>query len=199
MISYIKGILQAKGNDFIIVETGGIGYNITVPITVCENIPETGSEVNIHTYLHVREDSWTLYGFLSEEELKMFKKLITVSGIGPKVAISLVSSVSPSHFVLAVLTDDIDCLTQAPGIGKKTALRIIFELKDKFKKEQGKEIEILSLNIEQKAENKFNDAVGALMMLGYSNQESNKAVSGIYDSEKDLETIIRDALKGMAD
>ena len=78
MISYIKGVLQAKGNDFIIVETGCIVYNITFPITVCENIPETGSEVNIHTYLHVREDSWTLYGFLSEEELKMFKKLITV-------------------------------------------------------------------------------------------------------------------------
>ncbi|HZK28387.1 MAG TPA: Holliday junction branch migration protein RuvA [Thermoclostridium sp.] len=199
MISYIKGILQAKGNDFIIVETGGIGYNITVPITVCENIPETGSEVNVHTYLHIREDSWTIYGFISEEELKMFKRLITVSGIGPKVAISLVSSVSPSQFVLAVLTDDLDCLTTAPGIGKKTALRIIFELKDKLKKEQGKEMKGLSLNIEQKTENKYNDAIGALMMLGYSNQDSNKAVSCIYSSEMDLETIIRDALKGMAD
>jgi len=198
MLAYIKGILQACNNESIIVETGGIGFNVNVPLTVLGKLPETGSEVKIYTYAHIREDGWTLYGFLNDDELKMFEQLLKVSGVGPKAAISLVSYISPSQFGLAVLTDDVDAFVKVPGIGKKTAMRIILELKDKFKKEQGKEIKSLTVRIDEKPENKVHDAVSALMMLGYSSQQANAAVSSVYNSEKDLESIIRDALKSLA-
>ena len=114
----------------------------------------------------------------------MFEQLIKVTGVGPKAAMSLVSYISPSHFGLAVLTDDVDTFVKVPGIGKKTAMRIILELKDKFKKEQGREIKGLSASIEEKPENKINDAVSALVMLGYSSQQANAAVSSVYNGEK---------------
>lgn len=198
MLAYIKGILQARNNESVVVETGGLGFNLTVPLTVVEKLPDTGSEVRLYTYTHVREDGWTLYGFLNEDELKMFEQLLKVSGVGPKAALSLVSYISPSQFGLAVLTDDVDAFVKVPGIGKKTALRIILELKDKFKKEQGKEIRSLTLDTGERPENKVQDAVSALMMLGYSGQEANAAVSSVYNADKDLETIIRDALKSLA-
>lgn len=198
MLAYIKGILQARNDESVVVETGGLGFNLTVPLTVVEKLPDTGSEVRLYTYTHVREDGWTLYGFLNEDELKMFEQLLKVSGVGPKAALSLVSYISPSQFGLAVLTDDVDAFVKVPGIGKKTALRIILELKDKFKKEQGKEIRSLTLDTGERPENKVQDAVSALMMLGYSGQEANAAVSSVYNADKDLETIIRDALKSLA-
>lgn len=199
MLAFIKGILQAKTNDSVIVETGGLGFSIVVPLTAFEKLPGTGSEVKIYTYTHIREDGWSLYGFLNDDELKMFEQLIKVSGVGPKAAMSLVSYISPSHFGLAVLTDDVDAFVKVPGIGKKTAQRIILELKDKFKKEQGKEIKSLTFaDVSEKPENKIHDAVSALMMLGYSSQQANAAVASVYSAEKDLETIIRDALKSLA-
>lgn len=197
MFAYIKGILQAKRNDSIIVEAGGIGYKITVPVTTLEKLPQIASEVKIHIYSHIREDNWTLFGFLSEEELKMFEQLIKVSGVGPKAAIALVSNIPPSRFGLAVLTDDVNAFVKAPGIGKKTAMRIILELKDKLKKEQGEEIKTMAMDIEHKPENKIQEAVGALIMLGYSRQQANVAVSSVYNDDKTLEVIIRDALKSL--
>lgn len=133
MFAYIKGVLAAKGQDYIVVETGSIGYRIVVPTNTFEKLNSIGSEVKMHTYLNVREDGWILFGFLTEEELKMFEQLIKVSGVGPKVAMSVVSVMHPSQFGLAVLTDDVNAFVKAPGIGKKTAMRIIFELKDKSK------------------------------------------------------------------
>ncbi len=200
MLAYIKGILTAKSNDYIIVETGGIGYRINIPQTALEGLSQTGNVVKVHTYLHVREDGWLLFGFLTEEELKMFEQLIKVSGVGPKAAMSLVSYIPPSRFGLAVLTDDVNSFVKAPGIGKKTALRIILELKDKLKKEQGEEIKALSQNsrYNEKSESKVMEAVGALIMLGYSNQDANRAVSAVFSEGKTLEIIIRDALRSMA-
>ena len=200
MLAYIKGILTAKSNDYIIVETGGIGYRINIPQTALEGLIQTGNVVKVHTYLHVREDGWLLFGFLTEEELKMFEQLIKVSGVGPKAAMSLVSYIPPSRFGLAVLTDDVNSFVKAPGIGKKTALRIILELKDKLKKEQGEEIKALSQNsrYNEKSESKVMEAVGALIMLGYSNQDANRAVSAVFSEGKTLEIIIRDALRSMA-
>lgn len=200
MFAYIKGILAYKGNDFIIVETGGIGYRVTVPGTALETLKQSGSEIKVYTYLHIREDAWALYGFLSEEELKMFEQLLKVSGVGPKAAMSLVSHIQPSRFGLAVLTDDADAFVKAPGIGRKTALRIILELKDKLKKDQGNELKNLTIGTdsEEKPGSKIQEAVSALMMLGYSSQEANRAVSSVYNDEKSLETIVRDALKGLA-
>lgn len=200
MFAYIKGILAYKGIDSIIVETGGIGYRVAVPLTTLEVLKQPGQEIKIHTYLHIREDAWLLFGFLTEEELKMFEQLLKVSGVGPKAAMSLVSHIPPSRFGLAVLTDDVNTFVKAPGIGKKTALRIILELKDKLKKEQGEELKTLKIDAdyEEKPGNKIQEAVGALMMLGYSSQEATRAVSSVYSDEKSLETVIRDALKGLA-
>ncbi|NLY18780.1 MAG: Holliday junction branch migration protein RuvA [Clostridiaceae bacterium] len=200
MIAHIKGTLQAKGRESVIIETGGIGYRVFVPLTALESLNQIGAEVKVHTYMHVREDACVLYGFLTEEELKMFEQLIRVSGVGPKAAISLVSYLPPSQFGLAVLTDDADAFVKAPGIGKKTALKIILELKDKLKKEQGEENKKLSLTAgsRERAGNKIQEAVGALMMLGYSSQEANLAVSQVYSEEKSLETIIRESLKSLA-
>jgi len=198
MFAYIKGTLAYKGNDAIVVETGGIGYKVTVPVTALEAL-KVGMELKLHTYLNIREDAWLLFGFLTEEELKMFEQLLKVSGVGPKAAMSLVSHIPPSRFGLAVLTDDADAFVKAPGIGKKTALRIIFELKDKLKKDQGSGLKAISAGADwdEKPAGKIQEAVSALMMLGYSSQEANRAVSSVYSDDKSLETIIRDALKGL--
>ena len=134
MYAYIRGKLEYKSNDSVVIEASGVGYAITVPLSTIENIGSVGEEVKVYTSLHVREDVMALYGFGTREELNMFELLKTVSGIGPKVAISVLSSISPSKFALAVITDDIKTLTQVQGIGKKTAQRIILELKDKIKK-----------------------------------------------------------------
>jgi len=200
MLAYIKGTLQAKSRESVIVETGGIGYRIYVPLTALESLNQIGAEVKVHTYMHVREDACILFGFLTEEELKMFEQLLKVSGVGPKAALSLVSYIPPSAFGLAVLTDDADAFVKAPGIGRKTALKIILELKDKLKKEQGEELKKLSMGAvaPEKPENKIQEAVAALMMLGYSSQEANHAVSNVYSEDKNLEAIIRESLKSLA-
>jgi len=199
MFAYIKGTLEYKCNDYLIVEANGIGYKIFTSISTIETAGRIGEQVKIYTYLYVREDVINLYGFLTQEELGMFELLISVSGIGPKVAISVLSSISPSKFGLAVITDDVKTLTKAPGIGNKTAQRIILELKDKIKNEQ------LSLpdsitggdNVPEKSNSIISEAVSALMVLGYSGAEASRAVSAVYSDNMDLETIIKQSLKKM--
>ena len=199
MFAYIKGTLEYKCSDYLIVEANGIGYKIFTSISTIETAGRVGEQVKIYTYLHVREDIINLYGFLTQEELGMFELLISVSGIGPKAAISVLSSISPSKFGLAVITDDIKTLTKAPGIGNKTAQRIILELKDKIKNEQ------LSLpdgitggeNVPEKSNSIISEAVSALMVLGYSGAEASRAVSAVYSDNMDLETIVKQSLKKM--
>jgi Holliday junction DNA helicase RuvA len=201
MFAYIKGVLAAKGQDYVVIDTGEIGYRISVTSNTLERLDSIGSEVKMHTHLNVREDGLFLYGFLTEEELKMFEQLIKVSGVGPKAALSVVPVIRPSQFGLAVLTDDVNSFVKAPGIGKKTAMRIIFELKDKLKKEIGSDIEAMSgseIAGIDKPEGKIQEAVGALVMLGYSAYEANRAVSRVFSEDKSLEDIIRDALKSLA-
>lgn len=198
MLSYIKGIMEYKHTDHIIVEANGIGYKILTSLPTIQSSNAVGSEVRIFTYLHVREDSIKLYGFLTNEELKMFELLISVTGVGPKVAISLMSVISPSKFSLAVITDDVKTLTKAPGIGNKTAQRIILELKDKIKKEQGEYAEIVGKSeapMIDKETMKAQEAITALMVLGYTPLEATKAVSAVYSDELDIETIIKNSLK----
>lgn len=196
MFAYIKGTLVRKTADSIIIDVNGIGFKVLTAgssLTACN---ETGSEIKLYTCFYVREDTQALYGFLNEDELKMFEQLITVTGVGPKAALSLVSNIPPSKFGLAVLTDDADSFTKAPGIGKKTAQRIILELKDKLKKSNDQFSNIKTENISlQPSINKMQEAVSALIMLGYSSQEANAAVLAVYDEEKSIEQIIKDALK----
>jgi len=200
LFAYIKGRLEYKNNDFLIVESNGVGYRIFTSLSTVSSIGEVGQEVKVYTYLYVREDIISLYGFLTQEELNVFELLISVSGVGPKAAIAVLSAISPSRFSLAVITDDVNTLTKAQGVGKKIAQRIILELRDKINKEQltlntGIEDESKALDTDG---SKISEAVSALMVLGYSPAEANKAVSAVYKEDMDIETIVKNALKGLA-
>jgi len=196
VFAYLKGTLVRKTADSIIIDVNGVGYKVFTAGSALAVCNEIGSDIKVHTCFYVREDTQALYGFLNEEELKMFEQLITVTGVGPKAALSLVSNIPPSKFGLAVLTDDVDCFTKAPGIGKKTAQRIILELKDKLKKlnDQFSDIKTETSGLKPSS-NKMQEAVSALIMLGYSSQEANAAVLAVYAEEKSIEQIIKDALK----
>ncbi|MCX7843702.1 MAG: Holliday junction branch migration protein RuvA [Clostridia bacterium] len=200
MFAYIKGKLEYKYNDFVVVEANGVGYKINTALSTIESIGQIGSEVKLFTHLYVREDIMNLYGFMTQEELGMFELLISVSGVGPKAAVSLLSAVSPSKFGLAVITDDAKTLTKAQGIGTKMAQRIILELKDKIKKEQLAATDSFK---EEKAAvdragSRASEAISALMVLGYTALEASRAVSAVYSEDMDLESVIKSALKGLA-
>ena len=199
MYAYIKGKLEAKGSDYLIIEAGGIGYRIYTSLSTIEAAGQPGQEYKVFTYLYIREDMMSLYGFGSQEELSMFELLLTVSGVGPKAALALLSAVSPSKFGLAVITDDVKSLTRAQGVGTKIAQRIILELKDKIKKQQ------LALNTNTNFDNaaysaegsRLSEAVSALMVLGYTPAEASQAAAAAYKEELDLETIIKNSLKSL--
>jgi Holliday junction DNA helicase RuvA len=199
MFAYIKGKLDYRHGDYIVVEANGVGYKIFTALSTIESIGTAGSEVKIYTHLYVREDIMSLYGFLTQEEIGMFELLISVSGVGPKAAVSLLSSVSPSKFALAVITDDTKTLTRAQGIGNKMAQRIILELKDKIKKEQLSGTTVLKEDELQvnRDKSRAQEAISALMVLGYTALEASKAVAAVYSEEMDLESIIRGSLKNL--
>lgn len=202
MYAYIKGILAEITEDAIIVENQGIGYEIAVPGQVFDYLPSIGEEVKIYTYHYVREDAILLYGFLTKEDVRIFKMLIGVSGIGPKGALSILSVLSTDDLRFAILGDDAKAIAKAPGVGAKTAQRVIIELKDKLSLEDAFEQKLA--NQAQKAE--LNPAVGvkneailALTSLGYSQSEALKVLQGIEISPDDqVEDVLKMALKQMA-
>ncbi len=199
MFAYIKGKLDYRHNDYVVVEANGVGYKIYTALSTLEAIGQPGSDVKIFTHHYVREDMMSLYGFITQEELGMFELLIGVSGVGPKAAVSLISSISPSKFGLAVITDDARTLTKAQGIGNKMAQRIILELKDKIKKDQLAAVEGIKedrLPVD-KSSSRTSEAISALMVLGYTPIEASRAVAAVYSEEMDLEAIIKGALKGL--
>ena len=195
MISYIKGKLEIKSKDYIIVDVGGIVYKIFMSETAINEL-EKETEVKVFTYMRVREDDISLYGFLNNEELVTFELLISVGGVGAKSAITILSNITPSKFALAVITNDVNTLKKLPGIGAKTAARIILELKDKMKTEQSIEE---SKNEEIKEaivlDNKANDAVEALCVLGYTRKDVEKVLSNIDTNKLKVEEIIKQGLK----
>lgn len=202
MYAYIKGILTEITEDAIIIENQGIGYEIAVPGQVLDYLPSVGEEVKIYTYHYVREDAILLYGFLTKEDVKIFKILIGVSGIGPKGALAILSVLSTDDLRFAILGDDAKAIAKAPGVGAKTAQRVIIELKDKLSLEDAFEQKLA--NQAQKAE--LNPAVGvkneailALTSLGYSQSEALKVLQGIEISPDDqVEDVLKMALKQMA-
>ena len=202
MYAYIKGILAEITEDAIIVENQGIGYEIAVPGQVFDYLPSVGEEVKIYTYHYVREDAILLYGFLTKEDVRIFKMLIGVSGIGPKGALAILSVLSTDDLRFAILGDDAKAIAKAPGVGAKTAQRVIIELKDKLSLEVAFEEKLA--NQAQKAE--LNPAVGvkneailALTSLGYSQSEALKVLQGIEISPDDqVEDVLKMALKQMA-
>ena len=165
MFAYIKGSLEMKLNNYVVIETGGIGYKIFMTDTSIDRIGELGSTVKVHTHYYVREDNISLYGFLTNEELRMFELLLSVSGVGAKSAITILSCISPSEFAIAIISNDIAKMKKVKGVGAKTAERIILELKDKLKDYKDTEIEEKQAEKEQTQE-KMLEAISALQVLG---------------------------------
>ena len=199
MISYIKGELTEVFEDTVVGETNGIGYNIRVPGSVLDRLPSVGSSVRIYTYLYVKEDAMNLFGFLSRDDLSVFKLLLNVSGIGPKGALAILSTIGPDDLRFAVLSEDVKTISSAPGIGAKTAKRLIIELKDKLKLAEVFETALANKE-KASSENDVllarNEAVEALVALGYASAQAMKAVQQVENAEeKDSEQILKEALK----
>ena len=199
MISYIKGEQTEVFEDTVVVETNGIGYNIRVPGSVLDRLPSVGSSVRIYTYLYVKEDAMNLFGFLNRDDLSVFKLLLNVSGIGPKGALAILSTIGPDDLRFAVLSEDVKTISSAPGIGAKTAKRLIIELKDKLKLAEVFETALANKE-KASSENDVllarNEAVEALVALGYASAQAMKAVQQVENAEeKDSEQILKEALK----
>ncbi len=204
MISYIKGRLQEIYEESLIVETGGIGYQIQVPFSFLQSV-SVGKEIQVYTYLHMGQDQTPkLYGFADREDLDVFKLLICVSGIGPKGAIGVLSVISTDDLRFAVLSEDAKTIARAPGIGIKTAKKLILELKDKFKLEDAFELKRshgeapASQAAGSPPEDAKGEAIQALAALGYSASEAMKAVNGIEGAEGlSVEELLKAALRQM--
>lgn len=200
MISYIKGSLEGVYDKRVVVDVGGVGYLIYISNTAISLLPTLGEEVKIYTYLNVKEDDMQLFGFLTWDDLEMFKQIIGVSGIGPKGGMSILSVLSPDDLRFAVLSADIKAINAAPGIGKKTAEKLIIELRDKIKIEDT----LKSENIEASGlsdtgnEDVRTQTVMALVSLGYGNTEALKAVKKVSISDEDtVEDVLKQSLKFM--
>ena len=203
MIAYIKGMLEIKTKGYVVIEVNGIGYKIFMAENAIEKLGIIGEKVQVHTYMRVREDDISLYGFLTNEELRMFELLLGVGGIGAKGALAILSNITPSKFALAVISNDIAILKKIPGIGPKTAQRVILELKDKLKKEQQvtsetSEKEISSFGQAIAEDEKMTEAVSALQVLGYSRREIAEALEKLDLSTLSVEDIIRKSLGNLA-
>jgi len=191
MIATLEGTLEYRGVDSVIINVGGIGFQVHVPGSTLSQLGAIKDKVSLYTHLHLREDNVSLYGFASEEELALFKNLISVSGIGPKAALALLSALNPEQLAMAITGGNVDVISQVPGIGKKIAGRLVVELKGKLEREwKGA---LLPLAAEDA------DAIAALTNLGYSLREATQAVSNLPDAkELTLEEKVRMALQQLA-
>ena len=204
MLAYIKGTLEMKMTGYIVIDVGGLGYKVFMSDSGIEKLGNIGETVKVHTYYKVREDDISIFGFNTLEELKMFELLISVSGVGAKTALGMLAVCEPTEFALAVITEDVKTLTQIPGIGAKSAQRIILELKDKIKKEQQiqeltkatEKISGAKTKLEEKIENeeKIDEAIAALQVLGYNKREIEKAFDKLAKENMTTEELIRKGL-----
>ena len=193
MFSYIKGTLEEYWEDTIVVESGGIGWNIHVPLSVLDRLPHVGEQIKVYTSFQVKEDSMTLYGFFSRQDLKMFNQLLGVTGIGPKAALGILSSLSPDDLRMAIIAEDSKAIAKAPGIGPKTAKRVILDLKDKISMDEVFTAEAFGVDGAGK------EAIEALVALGYSPTEATKAVRQVTITEDmNSEAVLKASLKFLA-
>ena len=201
MYSYLKGELVEILDDTIVVEVNNVGYNVHIPASMIDNFTGTGQKIKIYTYLHVKEELMELYGFLTRDDLNVFKLLLGVSGIGPKGALAILTVITPDDLRFAVLGEDAKAIAKAPGIGSKTAQRLILELKDKLKLEDVFERKAASAEAGQgdALSGVKSEAVQALAALGYSSSEALKAVNGVeLIPDITVEEVLKAALKQMA-
>ena len=195
MISYVKGILSEKFTDSVVVESGGFGVEIYVPEVLVKSLPAIGESVCVYTFFKVSEDALSLYGFLNRQDLDIFKKLISVSGIGAKTALGIMSVLDSFTLSQAIVSEDIKLISKAPGVGTKTAKRMILELKDKIStqdiipREYGGESKIIHTAA-------YDEVLAALVVLGYKEFDAGRAISSVEDYEDmDAESLLKQALK----
>lgn len=196
MIGYLRGNAEIIGTDYVIIETNGVGYKVYMSTTDISVITNDSSDIKIYTSMYLREDIIALYGFLNPEDLSLFEMLIGISGIGPKAAISIFSVMSGNDLKFAVLSDDANSICKAPGIGKKTAQKLILELKDRFKldsvfKERFESSAIGTLPVNDE----FSVALEALVSLGYSAVEAKAALNKCTDKSADADKLLKEALR----
>ena len=194
MFAYIKGSLEMKSNGYIVIDINGLGYKIFMSQNNIDSIGEIHNIIKVFTYVKVREDDISIYGFKTQEQLKMFELLISVSGVGAKSALIMLSCIEPSDFAIAVISNDIKVLTKVPGIGNKSAQRIILELKDKLKEEQlDVKQETTSKKTKDNSKN-INEAISGLMVLGYSKKDIEKAFEHLDIDNLSIEDLIKKGL-----
>ena len=202
MITYLRGEVAAVYEGRVVLDVNGVGYQIFVSARDAADMPRTGEEVKIHTYMSVSEDAMRLYGFLSEDDLNVYKAMITVSGVGPKAALGILGTLSANDIRFAVFSDDFKAISRAPGVGPKTAKKLILELKDKLKLEdalgnlQQEDIPAAGPAAAAAVDAEINDAVQALVALGYSSSEALRAVRKVKITEEmQTQDILKQALK----
>ncbi len=186
MIGYLKGELAEIKEGYVVIEVGNIGYEVALPSKTIMELPCKGSAVKLYTYLHVREDAISLFGFLTKDDLEVFKLLITVNGIGPKGALGILSTITADDIRFAVLAEDAKTIAKAPGIGNKTASKLILELKDKFKLETAFEQKLMNLTESRTDSGIYSlkeEALQALTVLGYSASDALKIVNQVEITE----------------
>lgn len=204
MLAYIRGKLETKMTEYVVIDVGGLGYKVFMSEEGIEKLGNIGDIVKVHTYYRVREDDISIFGFNTQEELKMFELLLGVSGVGARTALTMLATCTPSEFALAVVSEDVKVLTEIPGIGPKSAKRIILELKDKIKKQQVVEGIKEQIDKNEKQNNKIFDiaevkekvdeAIQALQVLGYNKKEIEKAFEKLDVKELSTEELIKKGL-----
>ncbi|MEH6596779.1 MAG: Holliday junction branch migration protein RuvA [Colwellia polaris] len=204
MIGRLRGTLIEKMAPEILIECHGIGYEVTMPMTSIYALGEVNQEATLYTHFVVREDAQLLYGFANKVERKLFRLLIKVNGVGPKLGLAILSGMSADQFVSCVIQDDLSTIVKIPGVGKKTAERLLIEMRDKLKDWQTDSsdalVHMMPTDVNQAntfvSDNK-GDAINALVSLGYSQQQADKAVKSVFEANKTSEDLIRNALKAM--
>ena len=204
MIGRLRGTLIEKMAPEILIECHGVGYEVTMPMTSIYALGEVNQEATLYTHFVVREDAQLLYGFANKVERKLFRLLIKVNGVGPKLGLAILSGMSADQFVSCVIHDDLTTIVKIPGVGKKTAERLLIEMRDRLKDWQTNSSDALAhmMPTDVNQANTFvsdnkGDAINALVSFGYSQQQADKAVKSVYEATKTSEDLIRNALKAM--
>jgi holliday junction DNA helicase ruvA len=199
MLAYIKGTLEIKMTDYVVIDVGGLGYKVYMSAIGMEKLGNIGDKVKVYTYYRVREDDISIFGFNTNEELRMFELILSVSGVGAKTALTIIAVTEPSEFAIAVISDDVSYLTKIPGIGAKSAQRIILELKDKMKKENSiTKTKNLKLKEAVVDSSKVDEAISALQVLGYNKKEIEKVFMKLDKKDLSTEDLIRKGLGMLA-
>lgn len=198
MIGHLRGKLIHKEPPSLLIDVNGVGYELDAPMTTFYDLPAIGDSVTLHTHLVVRDDAHLLYGFSRETQRHLFRSLLKVSGVGPRVALAILSGLTVDEFIICITTEDVVRITRVPGIGRKTAERLIVEMRDKVQVEESMTDGVKLTNADEVSLNPVGEAVGALMALGYKPNEASRLVRTVESDGLNTEEIIRQALKSAA-